>query len=99
MNREAALQALEAEQKRLAARIPTTASQMRSRHLHYMVEEEVEAARKHLQALYEAGFELGPGLAAVEESKANPKYTFWLEGIRRHLQMCEKFLSEQPSAA
>jgi hypothetical protein len=52
-----------------------------------------------LQAVYEAGFELGPGLTAVQESKANPKYAFWLEGIHRHLQMCETFLAEQPSAA
>jgi hypothetical protein len=99
MNREAALQALEEEKKRLAAKIPTTASRLRTRHLQHGVEEAVEAAGKHLQAVYEAGFELGPGLSAVEESKANPKYAFWLEGIRRHLQMCESFLAEQPSAA
>ena len=99
MNKAAAFQALDEEKKRLAAKIPTTASQMRTRHLKYAVEEAVEAARKHLQALYEAGFELGPGLSAVEQSKANPKYAFWLEGIRRHLQMCESFLAEQPSAA
>jgi hypothetical protein len=99
MNREAALQALEEEKQRLEAKIPTTASHLRTRHLQYVVEEDVEAARKHLQAVYEAGFELGPGLSAVEESKANPKYAFWLEGIRRHLQMCERFLAEQPSAA
>ena len=99
MNREAALQTLEEEKKRLAAKIPATASHLRTRHLKYMVEEEVEAARKHLQALYEAGFELGPGLSAVEESKANPKYAFWLEGIRRHLLGCENFLAGQPSAA
>ncbi len=99
MNKAAALEALAEEKKRLEARIPKTDSQMRARHLHYVVEEEVEAAGKHLQAIYEAGFELGPGLSAVEESKDNPKYAFWLEGIRRHLQMCEKFLSEQPSAA
>ncbi len=99
MNKEAALQALEQEKKRLQARIPTTASQMRTRHLKYTVEEEVEAARKHLLALYEAGFELGPGLSAAGESGTNPKYAFWLAGIRRHLQMCEDFLAEQPSAA
>jgi hypothetical protein len=99
MNREAALQALEEEKRRLAAKIPTTASLLRTRHLRYVVEEEVESARKHLQAVYEAGFELGLGLAALEESKANPKYAFWLEGIRRHLETCENFLAEQPSAA
>jgi hypothetical protein len=99
MNKEAALQALEKEKKRLEARIPTTASQLRTRHLKHVVEEEVEAARKHLQAVYEAGFELGLGLTAVEEARANSKYAFWLEGIRRHLQMCESFLAEQPSAA
>ena len=99
MNREAALQTLEEEKKRLQAKIPTTASHLRTRNLNYLVEEAVEAARKHLQAVYEAGFELGPGLSAVEESKANPKYAFWLEGIRRHLQSCESFLAEQPSAA
>ncbi len=99
MNKEAALQVLEEEKKRLAAKIPMTASHLRSRHLKYVVEEEVEAARKHLQALYAAGFELGPGLSAVEESKTNPKYAFWLEGICRHLQTCEHFLAEQPSGA
>ena len=99
MNREAALQALEEEKKRLDAKIPTTASGLRTRYLRYAVEEQVEAARKHLQAVYEAGFELGTGLSAVEESKANPKYAFWLEGIRRHLQMCQSILAEQPSAA
>jgi hypothetical protein len=99
MNREAALQALGEEKKRLEASIPRTASHMRARHLRYVVEEEVESARKHLQAVYEAGFELGLGLSAVEESKANPKYAFWLEGIRRHLQSCESFLAEQPAGA
>ncbi len=98
MDKEAALQALEQEKQRLQSRIPTTASRLRTRHLHYVVEEEVEAARKHLQALYEAGFELGPGLSAVAGSEANSKYAFWLQGIRRHLQMCETYLAEQPSA-
>jgi hypothetical protein len=97
MNKEAALQALAEEEKRLEAKIPPTASQLRTRHLKHAVEDDVEAARKHLQAVYEAGFELGPGLSAVEEFKANPKYAFWLEGIRRHLQMCETFLAGQPS--
>lgn len=99
MNKEAAFHALDEEKKRLDARIPMTASKMRARHLRYMVEEEVEAARKHLQAVYEAGFELGPGLSPMDASSTNPKYTFWLEGIRRHLQTCEAFLADQPSAA
>jgi hypothetical protein len=68
-------------------------------YLKYAVEEQVEAARKHLQALYAAGFELDAGLTAVAEAKANPKYVFWLEGIRRHLEICESILAEQPSAA
>ncbi len=99
MNREAALQALTDEKKRLEAKIPPTASQLRTRHLKHVVEEDVEAARKHLQAVYDAGFEVGPGLSPMEESKTNPKYAFWMEGIRRHLQMCESFLAGQPSAA
>jgi hypothetical protein len=98
MNKEAALQALDDEKKRLRTKMPTTASRLRTRHLQYVVEEEVEAARKHLQALYEAGFELGPGLSAVGDSEANPKYAFWLQGIRRHLQKCEDFLVDQPPA-
>lgn len=98
MNKEAALQALEEEKRKFDARIPKTASRLRTRHLKYGVEEEVEAARKHLEALYQAGFELGTGLVAVEGSKANPKYAFWLEGIQRHLQTCESILAEQPSA-
>jgi hypothetical protein len=97
MNKAAALQALEEDKKRLDAGIPKTASRLRARYLKYSVEEQVEAARKHLQALYAAGFELGPGLSAIAESGANPKYAFWLEGIRRHLQIAANILAEQPS--
>ncbi len=69
---------------------------MRKRYLGAVVEEGVEAARKHLQALYESQLEVGPDFCALEPHRNHPKYAFWLEGIRRHLQECENVLAEQP---
>jgi hypothetical protein len=69
---------------------------MRQRYLGEVVEEGVEAARKHLQALYESHLEVGPDFSALEPHVNHSKYAFWLEGIRRHLQQCESVLAEQP---
>ena len=80
----------------LLSRIPAQASAMRTRYLKGMVEEEVEAARTHLQAVYRSQLEVGPDLAALAEHLSHPKYAFWLEGIRRHLGACESTLAEQP---
>ncbi len=96
MNHEQAMQALELRERQFLSRIPAHASQMRTRSLRGMVQEEVEAARKHLQAIYESRLEVGPDLAALAEHENNPKYAFWLEGIRRHLQECEAVLADQP---
>jgi len=71
---------------------------MRKRFLNGLVEDEVEAARKHLQAVYESGLEVGPNLTALPEHVKNSKYAFWLEGIRRHLGGCEAILAGQPDS-
>jgi hypothetical protein len=96
MNFEQALQALEDRKQQLQSRIPARASAMRRRHLNKLVEDEVEAARKHLQAVYRSQLEVGPNLVALNEHLNDPKYAFWLEGIRRHLGECEAILAEQP---
>jgi hypothetical protein len=96
MNREEAFQALELRKRRLQSRIPAHASRLRTRYLEHVVEEQVEAAGKHLQALYESDLEVGPDFAALVEQVNHPKYAFWLEGIQRHLQKCEAILAEQP---
>ena len=96
MNLEQALQALEIRKMQLQARIPAQVSTMRTRYLKGVVEEEVEAARKHLQAVYRSQLEVGPDFAALNEHMNHPKYAFWLEGIRRHLGECEAILAEQP---
>ena len=98
MNIEQALQALAVQQRQFQSKIPVRASMMRRRNLREMAEEQVEAARKHLQALYESHLEVGPDFSAVAEYISHPKYAFWLEGIRRHLQECEAILAEQPDA-
>jgi hypothetical protein len=71
---------------------------MRKRFLNGLVEDEVEAARKHLQAVYESHLEIGPNFTALPEHANNPKYAFWLEGIGRHLGECETSLAEQPDS-
>jgi hypothetical protein len=99
MNIEQAFQALEAQKRQFESRIPAHASGMRTRYLREMVDEEVEAARKHLQAVYESHLEVGPNFTALAEHVNHPKYAFWLEGIRRHLQECEAILAQQPDGA
>jgi hypothetical protein len=98
MNLEQALQALEVRKTQLQSRIPAHASTMRTRYLKGVVEEQVEAARKHLRAVYESHLEIGPNFTALPEHVNNPKYAFWLEGIGRHLGECEAVLAEQPDA-
>lgn len=98
MNLEQALQALEVRETQFQSRIPVQGSTMRRRYLKGMVEEEVEAARKHLQAVYESHLEVGPNFTALPEYANNPKYAFWLEGINRHLGECEASLADQPES-
>jgi hypothetical protein len=69
---------------------------MGKRYLRYLVEEEAEMARKHLEAVYANQLELGPGLTALAAHAAHPKYAFWLEGIHRHLQRGESALEKPP---
>jgi hypothetical protein len=94
MNRDDAFRALEELKKNFYARIPGDAPALRRRYLANVIEEEVGAARKHLQALYENKLEVGRNLEAVPEHAAHPRYAFWLEGIHRHLQGCEARLAE-----
>ena len=96
MNLEQALQALEVRKTQLQSRIPAQISTLRTRYLKGVIEEEVEAAQKHIQAVYLGRLEVGPNLAALDKHKNHPKYAFWIEGIRRHLGECEAILAEQP---
>jgi hypothetical protein len=97
MNQEAAFAALEEQRKKFLARIPANAPLLRTRYLGNVVEDEIKAARIHLQALFASGLEVGPGFAAHEAHVSHPKYAFWIEGVRRHLQSCEALLAEQPT--
>ena len=96
MNQAEALQSLEEKKQLFLARIPANASKLRARYLQNQVEAEFEAAGKHLQAVYDSGLAVGPGFGPLPACEANPKYAFWLEGIRRHLQSAEAVLAEQP---
>ena len=98
MNIEQAIQALETQKRQFQSKIPAGASAMRTRYLAEMVDEEVEAARKHLQAVYESHLEVGPDFTALAEHANHPKYAFWLAGIQRHLRECETILTQQPDA-
>jgi hypothetical protein len=99
MSRDEAMQALEECKRKLQSRIPSSAPLLRARYLRNVVDDEVEAARKHLQALYQSGLEVGPEFAALPAHAADPKCAFWLEGIHRHLRSCESVLAEQPAGA
>ena len=98
MDLKQAMQTLEERRKQLLSRIPAQAFTMRQRQLKEVVAEEVEAAQKHLEAVYRSGLEVGPNLAALEAHANHPKYAFWLEGIHRHLDECEAILAEQPES-
>jgi hypothetical protein len=97
MNEKEALRALEERKTELVSRIPMNAPSLRVRYLRNVVEDETGAARKHLQALYASGFEVGPDFAAVQLPAADPKYAFWIEGIHRHLARCQAIIADQPA--
>ena len=88
---------MEEHKQRFLAAIPVGASVLRQRYLKHQLEDAIASAGKHLAALYAAGREVGPGFAALPALAADPKYTFWLEGIRRHLESAEAMLAEQPA--
>ena len=75
MNLKQASQTLEDQKAKFLSRIPAQASTMRKRYLKEMVEEEVEAARIHLQAVYQSRLEVGPDLAALGGHQNHPKYS------------------------
>jgi hypothetical protein len=96
MNRTEAFRSLEDRKRLFLARIPASASRLRARFLKNQLEDAVEAAGRHLQAVYESGLEVGPDFGPLQAVAANPKYAFWLEGIHRHLRNGEAVLAEQP---
>ena len=97
MNRDEATQALAAVESDLYDRIPTDAPSWGRRHLRYVVEEHLAAARFHLALIYDAGCALGPGLTPLPAHAAHPKYGFWAEGVQRHLEICAASLDDDPS--
>lgn len=92
LTREEALAALESIRESLHARVPTDLPAKGRRYLHYVVDEQINAARLHLTALYQHGLAVGPGLTGLPTAEPHPKYAFWLEGIHRHIQHCEASL-------
>lgn len=92
LTREEALAALETMRQSLHARVPPDLPGKGRKYLHYVVDEQINAARLHLTALYDHDLAVGPGLTALPGAAAHPKYSFWLEGIRRHIAQCEASL-------
>jgi hypothetical protein len=99
MNQAEAFRSLEEKKQQFLAQIPASAAKLRARYLKNQLEDAVEAAGKHLQAVYESGLEVGPDFGPLQGFAANLKYAFWLEGIHRHLRNCEAVLAEQPGSA
>lgn len=99
MTKETAFRELDERKKKFSSMIPAGASRMRTGYLRNVVEEQVGAAQKHLQALYASNLEVGPGFTPLKQYEAHPKYAFWLDGIQRHLKLCEAALAEQPAGA
>jgi len=98
LTRDQALAELDARRERLHARVRPDLPGKGRRYLHYVVDEQINAARLHLNALYDHGLALGPGLTALPGAAAHPKYAFWVEGIRRHLEHCEASLGTADGA-
>lgn len=92
LTRDQALTELDALRERLHARVRPDLPGKGRKYLHYVVDEQINAARLHLNALYDHGLALAPGLTALPGSAAHPKYAFWVEGIRRHIEHCEASL-------
>jgi hypothetical protein len=97
MNQAEAFRILDDRKRLFLARIPANASKLRARYLKNQLEDAVQAAGKHLEAVYNSGLEVGPDFGPLPACAANAKYAFWLEGIRRHLLTGEDVLAEQPA--
>lgn len=96
MNREEALRALAKVEQQLCARIPSDAPSWGRRHLRHVIEEHVGAARFHVALIYDAGCALGDDLTPLSVHDGHPKYAFWAEGVRRHLEICAASLENKP---
>jgi hypothetical protein len=92
LKRDEAFEALEQLRSSLQARIPPTLPAKGRKYLGYVVEEQMAAARLHLEAIYESDLAVGPDFAEVPRCLSHPKYAFWLAGVRRHIQHCEASL-------
>lgn len=96
MNRDEALQSLAQIEQQLHARIPADAPSWGKRHLKHVIEDHVGAARLHITLIYDGGCSLDAGFTPVSEHAGHPKYAFWAEGVRRHLEMCAASLEDKP---
>ena len=82
----------------MCAKIPADAPSWGRRHLKHVIEEHVGAARLHITLIYDEGCALGEGLGPLTAHAAHPKYAFWAEGVRRHLEICAASLENKPEA-
>lgn len=92
LSRHEALAELETIRETLRAQVRPDLPSKGRKYLLYVVEEQLDAARLHLEALYDHGLVVGPGLTALPEAEAHPQYAFWIAGIRRHIEQCEASL-------
>lgn len=92
LSHDEALAVLEAVREALHARVRADLPAKGRKYLHYVVDEQIHAARLHLNAIYQHGQAVGPALTALPVAAAHPKYAFWLEGIHRHIRHCEASL-------
>ena len=79
--------------------IPGGASRMRAGYLRNVVDEQVGAAQKHLQAIYADGLEIGPQIPLPKsntEAIRNTRFGSW-HPSPLHLKLCETALAEQPA--
>lgn len=96
MNRDEATQALAQAEQQMYAKIPAEAPSWGKRHLRYVIEEHLGAARLHVALIYDQGCALGPGLVPLPEYATHPKYGFWAEGVQRHLEICASSIDGEP---
>lgn len=96
MNRDEAFQALAETEQQMRARIPPGAPSWGKRHLNHVIDEHVGAARLHLSLIYDNGCAVGDGFAPLPAHAGHPKYSFWAEGVQRHLEICAASLDNKP---
>lgn len=85
MEKNEAIARLEELKRDYSKKIPESETRARA-----ILHDRITGAREHLETLYQNQMKVAQNFEPLQEYLSNPKYLFWLKGIKKHLKECEK---------